>query len=118
MVKASDIGKLMGTNFWTWKADARALLLAEGLWNALDPAVPVLTGATSLRNWTNESMKAYGLIYLTLSPAIQAKVNNAGIPGSNGQLLWVQLKMYYNTADVSTRSILMSLRGTSLISSL
>jgi hypothetical protein len=29
-------------------------------------------------------MKAYGLIYLTLSPAVQAKVNNTGIPGSNG----------------------------------
>jgi hypothetical protein len=66
MVKASDIGKLMGMNFWTWKPDARALLLAEGLWNILDPAVPVPTSVTSLRNWTNKSMKAYSLIYLTL----------------------------------------------------
>jgi hypothetical protein len=45
MVKPSDISKLMGgANYWTWKPEAEALLLADGSWSTVDPSVPVLGG--------------------------------------------------------------------------
>jgi len=107
MVKPSDIVKCTGENYWTYKEDAEALLLAEGLWNAVDPSIPVPGGVVQMRNWTAENQKAYGMLYLTLSPAIQAKVNNAGVAKS-GRLLWSQLASFYTTSDPAIRSMLMS----------
>ncbi|KAJ7490781.1 hypothetical protein FB451DRAFT_1221047 [Mycena latifolia] len=108
MVKPSDISKLMGgVNYWTWKPEAEALLLADGSWSAVDPSVPVPGGVVQMRNWTNDNQKAYGILYLTLSPAVQAKVNNAGV-GRSGRLLWAQLASFYTTSDPANRSILMS----------
>ncbi|KAJ7921135.1 hypothetical protein B0H13DRAFT_2418026 [Mycena leptocephala] len=108
MVKPSDITKLEGAeNYWTWKPDAASLLLADGLWNAVDPSVPVPNGAVQMRNWASENLKAHGILFLTLSQAVKDKINNAGI-GINGHLLWVTLESYYTMADPATRSILMS----------
>lgn len=107
MVKPSDISKLTGQNWWTWQDDAQALLLAEGLWNAVDPSVPVPGGVVQMRAWTNDNQKAYGILYLTLNPAVQAKVNNAGV-GKSGRLLWAQLLSFYTTSDPAIRSMLMS----------
>jgi hypothetical protein len=108
MVKPSDITKLEGAeNYWTWKPDAASLLLADGLWNTVDPLVPVPNGAVQMRAWASENLKAHGILFLTLSQAVKDKINNAGI-GINGCLLWATLESYYTTADPATRSILMS----------
>ncbi|KAJ7431368.1 hypothetical protein B0H11DRAFT_2298416 [Mycena galericulata] len=108
MVKPSDITKLDGAeNYWTWKPDAASLLLADGLWNAVDPSVPVPNGAVQMRAWATDNLKAHGILFLTLSQAVKDKINNAGI-GINGRLLWATLESYYTTADPATRSILMS----------
>lgn len=58
MVKHSDIWKLVGNNFWAWRDDVEALLLADGLWHAVDPSVPVPTGVVTMCNWTNDNQKA------------------------------------------------------------
>ncbi|KAJ7472331.1 hypothetical protein B0H11DRAFT_2282882 [Mycena galericulata] len=108
MVKPSDITKLDGAeNYWTWKPDVASLLLADGLWNAVDPSVPVPNGAVQMRAWATKNLKAHGILFLTLSQAVKDKINNAGI-GINGRLLWATLESYYTTADPATRSILMS----------
>ncbi|KAJ7886321.1 hypothetical protein B0H13DRAFT_2342866 [Mycena leptocephala] len=108
MVKPSDIMKLEGAeNYWTWKPDAASLLLADGLWNVVDPLVPVPNGAVQMRNWASENLKAHGILFLTLRQAVKDKINNAGI-GINGRLLWATLESYYTMADPATRSILMS----------
>ncbi|KAJ7340569.1 hypothetical protein DFH08DRAFT_811786 [Mycena albidolilacea] len=108
MVKPSDIAKLEGAgNYWTWKPDATSLLLADGLWNAVDPSVPVPNGAVQMRAWASNNLKAHGILFFTLSQAVKDKINNADI-GINGCLLWVTLESYYTTADPATRSILMS----------
>ncbi|KAJ7105925.1 hypothetical protein C8R44DRAFT_886372 [Mycena epipterygia] len=108
MVKPSDIGQLTGAvNYWTYQNEARALLLADGIWNTVDPTVLVPGGAVQMRTWTNDNQKAYGLLYLTLSPAVWAKVDNAGVANS-GRLLWAQLASFYTTSNAATRSILMS----------
>ncbi|KAJ7914376.1 hypothetical protein B0H13DRAFT_2659277 [Mycena leptocephala] len=108
MVKPSEITKLEGAeNYWTWKPDAASLLLADGLWNTVDPSVPVPNGAVQMRNWASENLKAHGILFLTLSQAVKDKINNAGI-GINGRLLWATLESYYTMADPATRSILMS----------
>ena len=68
MVKPSDITKLDGAeNYWTWKPDATSLLLADGLWNAVDPSVPVPNGAVQMRAWASDNLKAHGILFLTLS---------------------------------------------------
>ncbi|KAJ7348562.1 hypothetical protein DFH08DRAFT_808294 [Mycena albidolilacea] len=108
MVKPSDIVKLKGAgNYWTWKSDAMSLLLADGLWNTVDPSVPVPNGAVQMRAWASDNLKAHGILFLMPSQAVKDKINNAGI-GIKGCLLWVTLKLYYTTADPATRSILMS----------
>ncbi|KAJ7880832.1 hypothetical protein B0H13DRAFT_2345440 [Mycena leptocephala] len=108
MVKPSDITKLEGAEkYWTWKPYAASLLLADGLWNAVDPSVPVPNGAVQMRNWASENLKAHGILFLMLSQAVKDKINNAGI-GINGFLLWVTLESYYTMADPATCSILMS----------
>ncbi|KAJ6498394.1 hypothetical protein C8R47DRAFT_1068681 [Mycena vitilis] len=108
MVKPSDIKELEGAeNYWTWLPDARAMLLTDGTWNAVDPSVPVPNGAVQMRNWADQNAKAHGALFLTLSRAVKDKVNNSGI-GVNGRLLWATLESYYTTADAATRSILMS----------
>jgi hypothetical protein len=108
MVKPSDIAKLAGAkNYWTWKSDATSLLLAMGLWDAVDPPIPVPTGAVQLRTWNQNNQKAYGFLYLTLDEAVKVKIDNAG-NGIHGRLLWATLESYYITADPATRSTLMS----------
>ncbi|KAJ6629627.1 hypothetical protein B0H10DRAFT_1939613 [Mycena sp. CBHHK59/15] len=107
MVKPSDISKLMGQNYWTWKEEAEALLRAEGLWNAIDPSVPMPGGIIQMRTWTNDNQKAYGILYLTLNPSVKSKVNNTGV-GKGGCLLWAQLSSFYTTSDPATRSMLMA----------
>ncbi|KAJ7663841.1 hypothetical protein DFH06DRAFT_1470995 [Mycena polygramma] len=108
MVKPSDIKELEGAeNYWTWLPDARAMLLTDGTWNAVDPLVPVPNGAVQMRNWADQNAKAHGALFLTLSRAVKDKVSNSGI-GVNGRLLWATLESYYTTADAATRSILMS----------
>ncbi|KAJ7314271.1 hypothetical protein DFH08DRAFT_973011 [Mycena albidolilacea] len=107
MVKPSDISKLTGQNYWTWKEEAEALLLAEGLWNAIDPSVPMPGGIVQMRTWTNDNQKAYGILYLALNPSVQGKVNNAGV-GKSGHLLWAQLSSFYTTSDPATSSMLMA----------
>ncbi|KAJ7914788.1 hypothetical protein B0H13DRAFT_2324971 [Mycena leptocephala] len=108
MVKPSDITKLEGAeNYWTWKPDAASLLLADGLWNTVDPSVPVPNGAVQMRNWASENLKAHGILFLTLSQAVKDKINNTGI-GINGRLFWATLESYYTMADPVTHSILMS----------
>ncbi|KAJ7505032.1 hypothetical protein B0H11DRAFT_2273196 [Mycena galericulata] len=108
MVKPSDITKLDGAeNYWTWKPDAASLLLADGLWNAVDPSVPVPNSAVQMRAWATDNLKAHGILFLTLSQAVKDKINNAGI-GINSRLLWATLESYYTTADPATHSILMS----------
>ncbi|KAJ7921578.1 hypothetical protein B0H13DRAFT_2415324 [Mycena leptocephala] len=108
MVKPSDITKLEGVeNYWTWKPDAASLLLADGLWNTVNPSVPVPNGAVQMCAWASKNLKAHGILFLTLSQAVKDKINNAGI-GINGCVLWATLESYYTTADPATRSILMS----------
>ncbi|KAJ7230005.1 hypothetical protein GGX14DRAFT_538280 [Mycena pura] len=75
-MKSSDISKLNGTNYWTWKAEAQALLLAEGCWSAVDPTILVPNGFVQHRAWISENSKAYGLLYLALNPTVKAKINN------------------------------------------
>ncbi|KAJ6615320.1 hypothetical protein B0H10DRAFT_2220513 [Mycena sp. CBHHK59/15] len=107
MVKPSDILKLTGQNYWTWKEEAEALLLAEGLWNATDPSVPVPGGIVQMRTWTKDNQKAYGILYLTLNPLVQSRVNKVGV-GKSGRLLWAQLSSIYTTSDPATCSMLMA----------
>jgi hypothetical protein len=83
------------------------LLLADGLWSAVNPSVPVPNGAVQMRAWASENLKAHGILFLTLSQAVKDKINNAGI-GINGCLLWATLKSYYTMADPTTHSIFMS----------
>ncbi|KAF9002846.1 hypothetical protein BDZ89DRAFT_1146297 [Hymenopellis radicata] len=106
MVKPSDISKCSGRNYHIWKPDAEALLMSEGLFDAVDPAVPIPSGVVQMRIWTANNSKAYGILYLTLDQDVQKKVNNAGV-GRSGHLLWAQLAAFYTHSDAATRSSFM-----------
>ncbi|KAJ7850219.1 hypothetical protein B0H13DRAFT_2401461 [Mycena leptocephala] len=106
MVKPSDITKLEGAeNYLTWKPNAASLLLADGLWNTIDPSVLVPNSAVQMHAWASENLKAHGILFLMLSQVVKDKINNASI-GINRCLL--TLKSYYTMADPATCSILMS----------
>ncbi|KAF7366295.1 hypothetical protein MSAN_00885700 [Mycena sanguinolenta] len=107
MVKPSDIPKLTSTNYWTWKPDAEALLMAEGLFDTVDPNQAVPAGVVQLRKWTENNAKVYGLLYLALDDPVKTKVNNANVQRS-GRLLWGTLESIFTTPDPSNRALLMT----------
>jgi hypothetical protein len=78
------------------------MLLADGLWNAIDPSVPVPNSAVQMRAWASNNLKAHGILFLTLSQAVKDKITNTGI-GINGHLLWATLESYYTTADLADK---------------
>jgi hypothetical protein len=79
MVKPSDIPKLTSTNYWAWKPDAEALLMAEALFDTVDPNQAVPMDVVQLRKWTENNTKVYGLLYLTLDNTVKTKVNNTNV---------------------------------------
>ncbi|KAJ7924036.1 hypothetical protein B0H13DRAFT_1979015, partial [Mycena leptocephala] len=82
------------SNYWTWKDEAEASLLADGFFDTVDPFVPMPSGCVQMHNWVNKNQKAYGILYSMLSPLVQAKVDNVGVMNS-GCLLWAQLAAFY-----------------------
>jgi hypothetical protein len=94
----------MQFNYQTWEPAAKALCLAENIWSAIDPAVPVPNGFAQLHKWATDNEKAYSLLYLILSPEVQRKVNNVGVMRS-GRLLWAQLASFYTTSNSANRSM-------------
>jgi hypothetical protein len=94
MAEPSDSSKLTDSNYWTWKDEAEASLLADGFFDTVDPFVPVPSGCVQMHNWADKNQKACGILYSMLSPLVQAKVDNVGVMNS-GRLLWVQLAAFY-----------------------
>ncbi|KAJ7829510.1 hypothetical protein B0H14DRAFT_3465676 [Mycena olivaceomarginata] len=90
----------LSTNHCSWDS----LCLAENIWSAIDPAVPVSNGLAQLHKWATDNEKAYSLLYLILSPEVQRKVDNVGVMRS-GRLLWAQLASFYTTSNPANRSM-------------
>jgi hypothetical protein len=94
-------------NYWGWKGEAEAFMLAEDLMDTVNPNIPVPTGVVQFSQWTAKNNKAYGLLYLALDQDVKTKIDNANVQRS-GCLLCAQLAAFFMTPDAANHSTLMA----------
>ncbi|KAJ7323645.1 hypothetical protein DFH08DRAFT_1029252 [Mycena albidolilacea] len=100
MPKHTDIAKCSLKNYWGWKGEAEAFMLAKDLMGTVDPNIPVPTGVIQFCQWTEE--------HQGLWPSdVKTKIDNVNVQRS-GRLLWAQLAAFFMTPDAANHSMLMA----------
>ena len=97
------IEKLNGTNYQSWKFNAKLVLMERGLWGLVtgDEVAPVTTDedkkVKEVKEFNLRAQKAYSLIALALNKNLQVHVSNT----VNPKTAWEILEKHFNFVSVT-----------------
>ena len=100
-----NIEKLNGSNYQTWKFNAKLVLMNKGLWSIVNGTekAPVTTDADKkekeVKEFVARSDKAYSIIALALNKSLQVHIANTVDP----KAAWDTLEKHFNFVSITQK---------------
>ena len=101
--RVADIKKLDGTNYQSWKFNAKLMLMERGLWDIVTGAekAPVATEQDKkekeIREFYQRSQKAYSLIALSVKEDLQVHIADSCLPN----VAWENLQSHFEFVSIT-----------------
>ena len=101
--RVGDIKKLDGTNYQSWKFNAKLMLMERGLWDIVTGAekAPVATEQDKkekeIREFYQRSQKAYSLIALSVKEDLQVHIADSCLPN----VAWENLQSHFEFVSIT-----------------